>query len=236
MVVVVPTATCSNARQHVPLHVMHRCWHAILHAAMNMTAREPVASPTRASETTSSALLCFSLPLLPSCCSTLQEPGAQENEDFADLDEFEEEGGDIHVPISTMGGQVPKVPVAAGDVVVGPDGKRVRIAVVHCQSPVRTAAFEEFKARLERIYPGVLVDGTPTESTDAQKMASYVRCCVRPPLPWWPAPCISPLRSIAPCTTDYTRVESRAQSQLSSENAIICTFLLITIMQCWTVA
>ena len=64
--------------------------------------------------------------------------------------------------------------MAASDA-VGPDGKRVSISVVHCQSPGKTAVFEEFKARLERIYPGVFVTGTPSDPTDNQMMAAIVR-------------------------------------------------------------
>ena len=105
------------------------------------------------------------------CTSIPQEPVGQENEDFADLDEFEDEV-EI-VPTSRGGGNNPKDPVPIGGAAVLSAGTTVQ--VVHCPSPAKVAVFEEFKARLERMYPGITVTGTPTMPSSNQMIASTVR-------------------------------------------------------------
>lgn len=105
-----------------------------------------------------------------------QEPVGQENEDFADLDEFENEA-EI-VPASRGGKNSPKdaVPIAGSAVL----SSGTTVEIVHCPSPAKVAVFEEFKARLERMYPGITVTGTPTIPSSNQMIASTVRTQVNP--------------------------------------------------------
>lgn len=103
--------------------------------------------------------------ILAATQSSGQDVGMQENEDFADLDEFEE-GTEM------MTDPDPSAPISAGsDVGLDTEGNPIKVVFEHCPSAKTTKLYGEYQARLERIYPGASISGAPSPSTSTQETA-----------------------------------------------------------------